>query len=371
MIASPPPETGGLRRLLARQEDPYAGGDLANAKRYAGLIWASAGLIALGLLPFAPPTTEIGELGWVVMAALLAASAFRVWRLLRPASGIGFRGLYVGSYTGLVAVALMVWLTGGQGSPYGELYVLGAVYSAGIHPLRRLIPYMALVVLAVAAPLAYDGWSRAYLAEILTHMGVWTTLVAANFAAMERVRRSRSALRLQGEQAERLARIDSLTGLGNRRAFDEQLQREFARRQRNQEALCLIAFDLDGFKRLNDDFGHSHGDQCLRGVADVLRRVMRRSDLCFRWGGDEFAALLPEAEPIGAQLAAERVGVELERLSHRLASPITVSYGVADGSCASTAEHMIALADEALLSSKRERAGWAPGLMDRAPLRAG
>ncbi|MFN2615737.1 MAG: GGDEF domain-containing protein [Thermoleophilaceae bacterium] len=357
MIASAAPAMGGLRRLFAKKEDPYAGADLANAKRYAGFVWVSAGLIALGLLPFAPPTAQIGPAGWAVVALLLTGSAFRTWLLFRPNSRIDFDGLYAGSYSGLAAVALMVWLTGGQGSHFAELYALGAVYSAGIHPLRRLVPYMALVTIAMTAPLAYGGWSRHFLAEALTQLGVLTTLVIANFAAMSRVRFSRQALRLHGEQAERLARIDSLTGLGNRRSFDELLEREFARTKRNDEALSLVVFDLDGFKRLNDDFGHSHGDECLRAVADVLRRVMRRSDLCFRWGGDEFAALLPQSELLGSQLAAERVGSELDRLSHRLASPVTVSYGVADGGLASTPEHLIALADEALLRAKRDRDG--------------
>jgi diguanylate cyclase (GGDEF)-like protein len=370
MIAGPPSPSGGLRQLLAKQDDPYAGGDLANAKRYAGFVWVSAGLITVGLLPLAPPTKAIGVAGWPIIGVLLAGTAYRTWRLLRPKTKIDFDAIYAGSYIGLAAVALMVWLTGGQGTPYTELYVLGAVYSAGIHPLRRLIPYMLLMSVAAAAPLAYGGWSSNFLADLLTDLGIWTTLAASNFTAMTRVRRSRVALRLHGEQAERLARIDSLTGLGNRRAFDELLEREFARTKRNNEAICLAVFDLDGFKHLNDDFGHAHGDECLRAVADVLRRVMRRSDLCFRWGGDEFAALLPQADLMGAQLAAERVGAELERFSHRLASPITLSYGVADGRYASTAEHLIALADEALLSAKREREPWEQRLTGEAPLSA-
>ena len=368
MTTSPPPDVGGLRRILAKQADPYAGGDLENAKRYAGFVWVSAALIAVALIPFAPPTKAIGPAGWPILIGIIAATAGRTWLLLRPGSRVDFNGLYRGAYPGLAAVAVMTWLTGGHGSPYQELYVLAAVFSAGIHPLRRLIPFMTLMSLAAAAPLAYDGWSSSALAEVLTHIGVWSTLAVSNFTAMSRVRRSRVALREQGEQAERLARIDSLTGLGNRRAFDEQLEREFARTKRNEESLCIAVFDLDGFKRVNDEFGHSHGDEVLRTVAEVLRRVMRRSDLCFRWGGDEFAVLLPQAEPMGTQRAAERVGAEMERLSHRFAATVTLSYGVADGSGARTADHLIALADEALLSAKRQREGWDPHLSHGSPL---
>src|SRR5436190_6550037 len=131
MSASPSrAERGRLGRLLAKQPDPYAGGDLANAKRYAGLVWASGALVALALVPFAPPTSSIGPAGWGIFAAIIAATLFCIWNLLRPGSAIDFDDLYVGSYASLAAVALMVWLSGGQHSPYEELYVLGAIYSA-------------------------------------------------------------------------------------------------------------------------------------------------------------------------------------------------------------------------------------------------
>jgi diguanylate cyclase (GGDEF)-like protein len=372
MTATAPAQAEGrLTRLLAKQQDPYAGSDLANAKRYAGFVWVCATVISLALIPFAPPTAAFGRAGWAIFAAIIAATAIRTWALLRPESKIGFNGLYAGGYAGLAAIVVMVWLSGGQSTPYDELYVLGAVYAAGIHPLRRLLPYMALTALAAAAPIGYQGWSSDFFGDLLTHLAIWTTLVISNFNAMSRVRRGRVALRQHGEQAARQARIDSLTGLGNRRAFDELLEREFARSKRSEEPVCLLIFDLDGFKRLNDDFGHAHGDECLRTVADVLRRVMRRTDLCFRWGGDEFAAVLPDAEPMGAQLAAQRVRAELNRLSHRLAAPVTLSYGVGDGRYASTAEHMVALADEALLAAKRDQDRWESlRLSDDPPLRA-
>jgi len=224
MSASPSrAERGGLRRLLAKQPDPYAGGDLANAKRYASLVWASVALVALVLVPFAPPTSTIGSAGWGVFAAIIAGILVRIWVVLRSASAIDFDDLYVGSYLSLAAVALMVWLTGGHESPYQELFVLGAMYTAGTHPLRRLVPYMALMWLALAAPLAYDGASSSFAAQYVTHLGVWSALIVSNFTAMSRVRRKRLTLRQHGEQAERLARIDSLTGLGNRRYFDELL----------------------------------------------------------------------------------------------------------------------------------------------------
>ena len=361
----------GVKQPLAQQRDPYAGGDLAHAERYAAFVWTCALAIGLALIPFAPPTEAIGAAGWPIFGAIVAWTAVRTWALHRTDSKPSFSGLYLGGYFGLAAIALLVWLTGGQGSPYEELYVLGAVYASGVHPLRRLVPYMAAAALAAAAPLDYDGWSSSYFAGLLTHLGVWTTLVIANFNAMSRVRRSRLALRQHGERAERLARIDPLTGLGNRRAFDELLEREFARAKRAGESISLLIFDLDGFKRLNDEFGHSHGDQCLRMLADVLRRVMRRSDLCFRWGGDEFAALLPQSEPMGAQLAAERIAVELDRRTRGLAAPITVSYGIGDGRQTTSSDELVALADEALLGAKRRQEHWgARRLSDDAPLSA-
>src|SRR5437764_4393574 len=113
MTATAPAQSGGrLTRLLAKQQDSYAGSDLANAKRYAGFVWVCGTVISLALIPFAPPTAAIGGTGWAIFAAIIAATVVRTWALLRPESKIGFKGLYAGGYAGLAGIAVMVWLSG-------------------------------------------------------------------------------------------------------------------------------------------------------------------------------------------------------------------------------------------------------------------
>ncbi|MEJ2668116.1 MAG: sensor domain-containing diguanylate cyclase, partial [Deinococcales bacterium] len=97
-----------------------------------------------------------------------------------------------------------------------------------------------------------------------------------------------------------VARTDELTGLGNRRAFNEQAVREVARAVRHTQDLAILVMDLSRFKRLNDRFGHAVGDEALQAVADAVRRSVRTGDSIFRWGGDEFAALLPHADAVAA-----------------------------------------------------------------------
>lgn len=114
----------------------------------------------------------------------------------------------------------------------------------------------------------------------------------------------RQALAL--EALERTAVTDALTGLGNREAFNRSVKAELARARRELHRLHLVMVDLDGFKRINDTLGHQHGDRALVLVADALRRVQRRGDGLFRWGGDEFALLLPATPLHEARAVAER-----------------------------------------------------------------
>jgi len=106
------------------------------------------------------------------------------------------------------------------------------------------------------------------------------------------------------------SRRDRLTGLSNRRAFDERLPVELARAARYDRPLSLCLLDLDGFKGINDRLGHPAGDEVLRAVAQILQ-TSRLADDCFRIGGDEFAILMPETTPEAARTAAERIAADI------------------------------------------------------------
>jgi diguanylate cyclase (GGDEF)-like protein len=125
-------------------------------------------------------------------------------------------------------------------------------------------------------------------------------------------------LRGQTEQMSHLALTDPLTGLSNRRHLIQQLDREFTRAKRYQRPLSLVYLDLDGFKSMNDRFGHIFGDEILAGVALQMRAVLRSADMLARIGGDEFAVLLPETNLVGAQRVAEKLRKSLAAYSRRL-----------------------------------------------------
>jgi diguanylate cyclase (GGDEF)-like protein len=145
---------------------------------------------------------------------------------------------------------------------------------------------------------------------------------------------------------------DALTGLPNRRAYDERLAREVRRVERYGGALSLVVFDLDGFKRVNDRFGHDAGDEALRAFAGVLEGV-RDADECFRLGGDEFAIILPLTEAEGARVVGCRVAAAT--VAGRVGEGhVGASFGVAqlDGHDAAALHRE---ADMALGAAKRSR----------------
>lgn len=133
--------------------------------------------------------------------------------------------------------------------------------------------------------------------------------------------------RLAALEQEALA--DRLTGLYNRRHFDRQLRRECARLRRYGTSTALMLMDVDRFKLVNDNEGHRSGDAVLKGVAKIVRACLRGTDFPFRYGGDEFAALLTEADPAESLRVAERVRGEVADTFRRHPVPVTASIGVA------------------------------------------
>jgi two-component system cell cycle response regulator len=124
--------------------------------------------------------------------------------------------------------------------------------------------------------------------------------------AVEKKRLKDANQRLLSE-LESLSRTDPLTGVANRRSFDEVLGKEFARSRRHSRALGVVMLDIDHFKKVNDIHGHPGGDQVLRAFARIVGSVLREGDVLFRYGGEEFVVLLPDTGPEGALRAAERI----------------------------------------------------------------
>lgn len=185
---------------------------------------------------------------------------------------------------------------------------------------------------------------------------------AGQLIAVVETLRDITAQKVAQDELERLATCDGLTGVANRRSFDTVLNTECRRVSREARSLSLLMIDVDFFKRYNDAYGHLAGDECLRQVAEAMRRVTQRaSDTVARYGGEEFAILLPATEPDGAVIVAERIraAVESLKLPHAQSDVgpyVTVSIGVGsvDASQSAPPTNLIAAADSALYQAKRE-----------------
>ena len=187
--------------------------------------------------------------------------------------------------------------------------------------------------------------------------------IAANERRLERLVEERTTvieqqtarLRFQADEFARQARQDPLTAIANRRAFDEALGREYARSRRGGAAMCIALVDIDHFKAINDRHSHAVGDEVLKRVAAHLQSACRGFDLVARWGGEEFALLLPETTRPTARAICERLRASLAALDFGdLAQGlrITASFGVADAAQSDDRHRLLQEADEALYRAK-------------------
>lgn len=151
------------------------------------------------------------------------------------------------------------------------------------------------------------------------------------------------------------AKIDTLTGANNRTAMDETLEREVELAHRHKLAMSLIMFDLDHFKQINDNYGHTTGDDVLRECVECANQALRSTDMLFRFGGEEFVVILPGVNVTGANLAAERLRSIIEKHvfnSRQGTVPVTISVGTASLTMQDNTKTLIDRADKALYSAK-------------------
>jgi len=199
--------------------------------------------------------------------------------------------------------------------------------------------------------------------EILWRMVSVSHEIARNllYIMSERVRYSNlviaDSLDMQ-RKYQRFATTDALTGLHNRGWLDDAFDRELKRSERDELPLSLLMLDVDNFKKYNDDFGHLAGDQVLITVANAIRTPLRPNDLVARFGGEEFAVLLPETTLKNASIIAERLRKHVSRadpgeLDGKVLPKVTISLGIAGRLPGYTLDMMIAAADVAMYHAKR------------------
>jgi diguanylate cyclase (GGDEF)-like protein len=244
------------------------------------------------------------------------------------------------------------WLAGSSSS-YVQIISLSVVWCGVVLPGPRLLLVLAADTAMVFFPAAYGEWDPQLLPERVATLGIAWVLSLSCLVYAERQRDIRRRLRAERAAADELARVDALTGLGNRRALDEALPVHVARAERAGRALAALVGDLDRFKQINDAHGHGAGDALLRDVAAVLRDVVRTPDACFRWGGDEFVVLLADAGEAEARDVAARIAAAVTgRCQAPDGAPTTISLGAAAHGTGRTGADLLAAADADLLGVK-------------------
>jgi diguanylate cyclase (GGDEF)-like protein/PAS domain S-box-containing protein len=206
-----------------------------------------------------------------------------------------------------------------------------------------------LVISQQDRPRQWQPWEREFLQQLSGQLAI-----AIQQAELYR------RLEMANRKLERLATLDGLTGISNRRSFDEALAREWQRALRQQSSLAILVGDIDSFKTYNDRYGHLAGDDCLRQVARAIAQTAKRSsDLAFRYGGEEFAVIAPETHLDGAMIVASNIleSVRELQIPHAyspVAPIVTISLGVASIIPRSNTDpsSLVAAADLALFEAK-------------------
>ncbi len=172
-------------------------------------------------------------------------------------------------------------------------------------------------------------------------------------------KKAEQALEQANQKLLQLTLEDQLTGIANRRCFDETLSKEFLRSRRDKTPISLILCDIDYFKIYNDQNGHIKGDQCLQQVASIIAEAVRRpADVACRYGGEEFAVILPQTDLPGAAFLAEQIrkavwGKQIEHTGSNIEGRVTLSLGVAvKDEAIHSVEQLIQVADQALYQAK-------------------
>jgi diguanylate cyclase (GGDEF)-like protein len=301
------------------------------------LPWVGSGILAFVLLPLLPGAGNVGNL----IAAVLLPISIAVALLPRWERHPAWMQA-VPSLLPFVMIALVRGSNESAIAAYSPVVLLPVFWFAlyGTRPQLAVAVVCVGVTYAVPSP-ALSG--AGYPATEAIAALLWMVIAGiAGFTLSELVRQRE----LLATRLELTARTDALTGLPNRRAWDEELEREILHAARTETPLCMALLDLDFFKQFNDLNGHAAGDSHLKEVAALWRSHLRSADLIARYGGEEFAVLLTATDTAQARQV-------VETLRNSVPFDETVSAGIAEWDGTESGAELFARADAALYEAKR------------------
>ncbi|HYK97922.1 MAG TPA: GGDEF domain-containing protein [Candidatus Acidoferrales bacterium] len=335
----------------------------ADRIRRANMRLAFIVAVGLAILAFLPLTAERDRSGVLASAAGLFALAF-VWFVLVPPTAFGARRVFIFGVLSVPVATTLVALTGAGGSAYFPFLLLPVLTT--VYALRESdgvvigVLTAAGVVAATVVGEPEDPNARyTHLATNLITVGVYVFFARVVARAL---RQARAAIASRAEtlasersDALRLASTDALTGLYNRRYVEDLLLRLVNEAQRGRH-FTLLAFDVDGLKRVNDTYGHEAGDALIARVAEQLRLGLRGADVAARLGGDEFLAVLPGTRVDQARAVGSRIRDAVSGLDWAdVGGAVSITYGAAEWHEGASGADVMREADADLYKGKRSR----------------
>lgn len=202
-------------------------------------------------------------------------------------------------------------------------------------------------------PRALSSQDSTYVVELVRYE-VFLAVFLVFVHVLSRGKDESAVALLEAQRMRSMAYHDALTGLVNRRRLQEELEVQHALAGRYGRPFSVIFFDLDHFKQLNDNLGHSFGDRVLRDVSEVIAPLLRVSDLLGRWGGEEFLVIAPETEATEASELAERIRAAVDSYQAPQHHPVTASFGVASYRSGDSVDELLNEVDLLLYRAKAE-----------------
>ena len=322
-----------------QDRNPFGAADMART-----LAWFYIAGGVVGLLSLLAPTDPGANVPALVANCAIAWAAGGV--LFAVGDRLPHGAISVFLALGSLVITLAVLHDGHGSSVYSFFYVWVGVEAFYFLTRRQAALHLAFIGACYAGALAVTTPDPVAIQRWILTVGV--ALVAGLLVASMKKRILLLLDRLSGA-----ARTDALTGILNRRAFEERLEEELALARREGSKLTVAVGDLDGFKLVNDRLGHQAGDDALRRVARELSKWKRRSDVNARIGGEEFALLLPGVDEPGAAVIADRVRLGVQEVFAEDDVPLTISFGIATFPAnGADAQLLMRAADQALYAAK-------------------